>query len=266
MMKKEGLPVMPGIKLGAQLYTVREFTQTPQGIEETLRKIKKMGFDVIQISAFGKIDPQRLAALVDELELDVCVTHTPLDRLQNELDQVIEEHRMLHCDQIGLGGMPEEYRSSKEGLEAFLSMITPIAQQIHNAGMTFAYHNHNFEFEKFDGKLIFDQLIEHTNPDCFQFILDTYWVQAGGCDPSAYIRKLKGRMKVCHFKDYAICKGQPAFAEIGVGNLDLAQAYRACQEAGVPYIVIEQDVCPRDPFDCLRVSYENLKRLAAQAE
>lgn len=91
--------------LGAQLYTVREFTKTPEGIEKTLRRIREMGFRTIQISAFGPMDPQKLAELVTDLDLYVCVTHSPFDRMKNDLPALIREHRMLKCDTIGLGSM-----------------------------------------------------------------------------------------------------------------------------------------------------------------
>ena len=68
---------MMSMSLGAQLYTVREFTKTPEGIEKTLRRIKQMGFKTIQISAFGPVDPKFLADWIHELDLYVCVTHNP---------------------------------------------------------------------------------------------------------------------------------------------------------------------------------------------
>ena len=252
------------IKLGAQLYTIREFTQTPEDIEKSLRKIKDLGFHTIQISGFGYMDPQKLADLVHELELDCCVTHSPFDRIMNDLDALIEEHRMLGCDTIGLGAMPGEYRETPDGVYQFVKDIREVAKKIKAAGMQFAYHNHNFEFQKTsDGRLLLDVLIEDTDPDDFHFILDTYWLQMGGVNPAAYIRKVKDRMKVCHFKDFAVVGWTPTIAEIGVGNIDFAECFRACEDANVQYIVIEQDTCPRDPFDCLANSYKNLKEIAA---
>lgn len=242
---------------------MRDFTKTPEAIELTLRKIKTIGFDAIQISAFGPIEPERLAALVAELELDVCITHSPWERMQNDLDSLIAEHQLLHCDTVGLGYMPNEFHGSAEGFSAFLKEMGEIAKQLAAAGLHFAYHNHAFELERFaNGRLGLDMLIEDSDPEAFGFILDTYWLQYGGVNPAAYIRRVAGRMKVCHFKDYAVVDNTPTFAEVGGGNLDLREAYRACRESGVRYIAIEQDTCPRDPFDCLRVSLEHLVEIA----
>lgn len=253
--------------LGAQLYTVREFTKTPEGIEKTLRRIREMGFRTIQISAFGPMDPQKLAELVTDLDLYVCVTHSPFDRMKNDLPALIREHRMLKCDTIGLGSMPGEYRSSgEEGFRQFLLDIAPIAHEIREEGLQFAYHNHNFEFARFGGHTGMDLLFDETYPQEFHFILDTYWLQMGGVNPPDYIRRAANRMKVCHFKDFAVDGFTPHFAEVGNGNLDLAECYRACRQSGVRDIVIEQDICPGDPFESLAVSFENLKKLAAKEE
>lgn len=254
------------LRHAAQLYTVRDFTKTPDEIEATLRKIKAIGFDTIQISGFGPIEPERLAALVEELGLDVCVTHSPWERMRNDLSALIEEHRLLHCDTIGLGCMPGEFHGSAEGISAFLKEADVIAKRIADAGLHFAYHNHAFELTRFaNGRRGLDLLLEDSDPDAFGFILDTYWLQYGGVNPADYIRRVSGRMKVCHFKDYAIVDNAPTYAEIGCGNLDLDEAYRACRESGVHYIAIEQDTCPRDPFDCLQVSLENLNEIARRA-
>ncbi|MFR8087445.1 MAG: sugar phosphate isomerase/epimerase family protein [Lachnospirales bacterium] len=258
---------MMSMSLGAQLYTVREFTKTPEGIEKTLRRIKQMGFKTIQISAFGPVDPKLLADWIHELDLYVCVTHNPFDRLKNDLSALIAEHRLMGCDTIGLGAMPGEYRGSgEEGFLQFIKDITPIAHVIHEEGLQFAYHNHNFEFARFDDHTGMDLLFEATNPEEFHFILDTYWLQMGGVNPPDYIRRAAGRMKVCHFKDFAVDGFTPRFAEVGEGNLNLNACYRACKEAGVQDIVIEQDVCPGDPFDSLAISFRNLKQLAAKEE
>ncbi len=252
------------IALGAQLYTIREFTQTPEDIETSLRKIHDLGFTTIQISGFGYMEPRRLADLVEELRFDVCCTHSPYDRMRHDLDHLIEEHKMMHCDTIGLGMMPREYQGSAENLRRFLADIAPVAREIKAAGLQFAYHNHNVEFENWDGLRPMDVLIQETDPEDFNFILDTYWLQMGGVSPTDYIRKVKDRMKVCHFKDFAVVKWTPTIAEIGGGNIDFDSCFVACQDANVQSIVIEQDTCPRDPFDCLRASFVNLKAIASR--
>ena len=97
--------------------------------------------------------------------------------------------------------------------------------------------------------------------------MDTYWVQYGGGDPADFIKRLSGRMKVCHFKDYKIAGDKPTFAEIGTGNLNLDAIYNTCKRTGVKYIVIEQDVCEIDPRESMAISFRSgyFSRSSSQA-
>lgn len=254
------------IKLGPQLFTVREFTQTPEGIEQTFRICHENHYETVQISGFGPLPIDQMTALLEQYTIDVCCTHSPFDRMKEDLDTLIDEHKKMNCPVIGLGAMPRAYWETQDGVYQFIKDIEPIAAQIKEAGLQFAYHNHNFEFQRMDnGRIIMDVLMEETAPELFHFIPDTYWLQMGGVNPAAYLRKMKGRVEVCHFKDFAVNGMTPVFAEVGCGNIDLLDCFRACQEIGAGSIVIEQDTCPRDPFDCLKNSYQNLMGLSRQA-
>ena len=116
-----------------------------------------------------------------------------------------------------------------------------------------------FEFEKFDGMTGMDILLNETDPETFGFELDTYWIQAGGADPAEWIKKAGKRLEVVHFKDMAIKENRQIFAEIGNGNLDWDHIIAACRETGVKWYAIEQDICPGDPFDSLKISLEILR-------
>ena len=254
------------IQLGPQLYTAREFTQTPEGIENTFRICHENNYETVQISGFGPLPIDQMTALLDKYQIKVCCTHSSFDRMKNDLDALIDEHKKMNCPVIGLGAMSAEYRETPDGVFKFIEDITPIAAHIKEAGLQFAYHNHNFEFQRTsDGRLVMDVLLEDTDPDLFHFIPDTYWLQMGGVNPAEYLRKMNGRVEVCHFKDFAVNGVTPVFAEVGCGNINLFECFKACQEIGVSSIVIEQDVCPRDPFDCLQNSYKNLLEIAKQA-
>ena len=249
------------MEIGAQLYTVRDFTKDEKGIRETLRKVKALGFDTVQLSGLGPIDPAELASLIDELGLKVCVTHVDFHRLRDDLSQVIREHKLYRCPSIGLSIMPEEYRKSIEGVRKFLMEIAPVAHEIKQAGLQFVYHNHNFEFCRFDDRTVMDVLIEESDPEEFHFLPDIYWLQLGGKDPARMIKKLSGRIEAVHFKDLTVDGFTPAFAECGKGSLDLKSCWQACEEAGVRYVLIEQDRCKGDPFESLSISYDYLKKL-----
>lgn len=137
------------------------------------------------------------------------------------------------------------------------------AKKLRDAGLQFVYHNHKLEFERYDGRTAMDLLLEETDPDAFHFELDTYWAQAGGADPAAWVRKLDGRMKVVHLKDMAIVQDAQHFAEIGEGNMNWDAILDACRAIGMEWYIVEQDVCRRDPFESLAISWQYL---AARAD
>jgi sugar phosphate isomerase/epimerase len=248
------------MKITAQLYNTRDYCKTPDGIEATLRRIKALGFEVIQISGFGPCDPDLIAGWVRELGLEVCITHSPWPRMTDaaELKKLIAEHRKLGCGIIGLGSRPGDvYPNSYEGWTRFIKKANEITKQIKDEGLNFSYHNHDFEFEKWNGVTAFDRLIEEA-PDLL-FTLDTFWVQAGGASPTKYIKKLEGRIKVVHFKDFRIVNRERQFAEIGQGNLDWDEIIPTCNSTGISYAAIEQDAdWLIDPFQSLAMSREFL--------
>jgi sugar phosphate isomerase/epimerase len=90
--------------------------------------------------------------------------------------------------------------------------------------------------------------------------LDTYWVHFGGGDCVEWCRKLRGRLPFIHLKDYAITRErQPIFCEIGVGTLPFKRIIAEAERSGCQWFIIEQDTCPNDPFDSLKISFDYVK-------
>lgn len=245
--------------IAAQLYTLRDYLKTPDAIESTLKKVREIGYEAVQLSALGPIETNRLKEILDENGLTVCATHIGWDRLRNDVQGVIDEHRTLECRHVAIGAMPPEYRNL-EGYRRFAREASEVAQALAQAGLTFSYHNHDFELERFDGKTGLDILINESDPALY-FEIDTYWIQHGGGDPAAWIRKVDGRIPLVHLKDMVYSDGQVRMAEVGEGNLNWPAILDACREAGVEWYIIEQDHCQRDPFESLAISLKNVKAM-----
>ena len=96
---------------------------------------------------------------------------------------------------------------------------------------------------------------------------DTYWIQHGGADPVVWIERMQERMPVVHLKDMVMLPAddgggpQQALAEVGEGNMNFAGILAACQRIGVEWYAVEQDICQRDPFESLAISYRNLRAM-----
>lgn len=251
------------MNIGAQLYTLRDLLKEERQIRQSLAKVAKIGFRSVQVSGLGPIEPKTLRSICDDLGLSIIITHTPEARIIHETERVIEEHTILGANYIGLGAMSQQYRSV-EGAAEFIKAFHKAARKISDAGKLFMYHNHNFEFEKFGGKLLFDYLTEGFAPGEMGFTLDTYWVQAGGGDVCQWIEKLSGRIPCIHLKDMTIRDGKQIMAPVMEGNMNFPAILKALERAGTEYAFIEQDTCEEDPFICLEKSYANLKKLGYQ--
>ncbi|MGF7046584.1 sugar phosphate isomerase/epimerase [Paenibacillus sp. DS2015] len=245
--------------IAAQMYTLRDFTKTAEDLRSSFQKLAAIGYQAVQISGIGPIDPQLVKTYAEESGLTLCATHVPWDRLVNDLDALAQQHKLWDCKYIGLGGLPQEYRTSLEGYRTFAKLVSGIARKLKEEyGLQFIYHNHDFEFERFDDLTGMDVLLNETDPEFVGFELDLYWVQSGGGNPVEWIRKVNGRMQVVHLKDMAIVSRKQVFAEIGEGNMNYNEIIDVCRETGVEWYVVEQDVCRRDPFDSLEISLNYL--------
>ncbi|MEK4188279.1 sugar phosphate isomerase/epimerase family protein [Paenibacillus sp. FSL L8-0494] len=244
--------------IAAQMYTLRDFTKTAEDLRSTFQKVSAMGYEAIQISAIGPIDPKLVKEYADESGLAICATHVSWDRLTNDLDALAAEHKLWNCKNIGLGSLPEKFRTGQEGYREFAKLMSDIAVTLKDQhDLQFVYHNHDFEFERFDGMTGMEILLTESDP-AVGFELDLYWVQAGGGSPADWIRKVAGRMQVVHLKDMAIVNRKQIFAEIGEGNMNYKEIINVCRETGVDWFVVEQDICRRDPFESLEISLRYL--------
>jgi sugar phosphate isomerase/epimerase len=247
-------------RLAVTLYTLREFTQTPADIARTLHKVKAIGYDYVQFSALGPVDPHELKTMLDSEGMGVCATHVSYDRLQNDMQGVIDEHHLWSCRHVAIPVLPEGLRNHAAYAE-FARQGSEIARRLAEAGLTFSYHNHHLELEKKEGRTGLEVLFGESDPRLFLAEIDTYWVQCGGGDPAAWIRRMSGREPLVHFKDMGVYDGKPGMAEIGEGNLNWPAILEACRAGGVEWYIVEQDVCRRDPFESIAISLRNLKAM-----
>jgi sugar phosphate isomerase/epimerase len=253
---------MPQSQIACQLYTLRQYTKTAEDIARTFQRVKKIGYDAVQVSGMGSIDPKELAKILHNEGLVCCATHRPLDELRNEPEKVAENHALWNCKYTAIGAFhPKDNKWSAEVYHNFIRDYNEVGQKLHSLGLELGYHNHSHEFARFGNKTGMDLLWEGLSKDIWMEI-DTYWVAHGGADPAAWIKKVAGRIPCVHLKDMAITPERvQQMAEIGEGNLNWPAVLSACRAAGVQWYIVEQDECQRDPFDSVEISLKNLKAM-----
>lgn len=248
-------------QLAAQLYTVRDFCKTAADLAATAKKIREIGYPAVQVSGIGAIPDDEVVRIMAGEGLTICATHEPSQSILDTPEKALERVRRLGCTQTAYpypGGV--DFSDAKQ-IESLCEKLDRAGAIFRQGGVTLSYHNHALEFVKFRGTTVLDTIFAHTARRNLTAELDTYWVQFGGGDPVAWCAKLAGRLSVLHLKDYGFTtENKPVFAEIGRGNLDFARIIAAAENSGCRWFVVEQDTCPGDPFDSLRLSFEYIRQ------
>ena len=247
-------------QVAAQLYTVRDSIQTAQGFLESVRKVRKIGYQAVQLSGLGPIPEADVATMLADEGLVCCSTHENSQQMLDEPAAIAERVKKYGCTSTAYPGPSGVKLEGLGDVVALAKRLNAAGKVMLEHGVTLSYHNHHMEFRRFGGKLMLEVLYDETDPRYLQGELDTYWVQYGGGDPVAWCERLKGRLPLLHMKDYKItAKNEPMYAEIGQGNLDWKRIVAAAEASGCRWYVVEQDDCDGDPFESLKMSFEHVR-------
>ncbi len=250
--------------LAVQVYTIRDFIKTETDFAASMRKVREIGYTGVQLDLEHHPDLSAtvIKQICDDVGLTICISHFGYELFVQALDSIIERQQIWHCAQTAIVAMPRRYHEQgADGYRQFAADASAIGETLATAGITLSYHNHSFEFVRFGAETGLEIIFSLSDPRYLQAEIDTYWVQHGGGDPVLWIQRMAGRMPVVHYKDLAILPdGQQAFAEVGQGNLNWTAIVDMTCVTAVPWVVVEQDHCRRDPFESLAMSYQHLQQ------
>lgn len=244
-------------QVAAQFYTVRDFCKTAADFAESCRKTRAIGYQAIQISGVGPIPEEEIVRICKDEGVVICATHESGETIINKPETIIERLDKLDCRFTAYPWPGGINMANAEEVHDLARKLDHAGQKLREADKVLTYHNHAMEFLKHGGKTALEMIYQESNPQNLQGEIDTYWVQVGGADPVAWCRKLKGRLPLLHLKDCAgTANNASAFCEIGNGNLNFKEIIAAAEEAGCQWFIVEQDTCPGDPFDSLKISFD----------
>lgn len=247
-------------QVAAQLYTVREYLQTPADIAASLKKIRAIGYQAVQVSGMAPIAEAELLRMLRGEGLMCCATHEDGAQILDAPAAIVDRLQQLDCHITAYPFPAGVNFDSLAALQTFCAQLNRAGEVLHSAGQILCYHNHHMEFRRIAGRSVLEIIYAETNPRFLQGEPDTYWVQYGGGDPVHWCTRLTGRLPILHIKDYAIdAKQRPTFAEIGNGNLNWPAIIDAADRAGCQWYAVEQDICPGDPFASLQQSFNYLR-------
>jgi len=249
--------------IGLQLWSVKDdMKKDPKG---TIAKVGEMGYSFVEAAGYGDgkfygMSPAEFKKLCDDSGLQFLGSHTGQnlpskerwDETMTWWDRAIDAHAEAGVKWIVQPWMSQEGYSSLEGLKKYVEYFNAVGEKCKAKGIDFGYHNHDKEFTtEFDGKPLYDHMVELSDPDKMMFQLDLYWINHGGKDPLKYFEKYPGRFMLWHIKDDA---------ELGAsGTMDFNEIFKHKKESGLKYGIVEVEEYNFTPLESVEKSLEYMK-------
>lgn len=229
--------------IGLQLYTVRE--KLNANLKGTLEAVAAIGYNSLEAAGYNMNDgtfygmaPQEFASLTKGMGMILNSTHTVFE--PEAAEKVCADAAKAGVKYIIYPYLPDNFRENLDGYKATAEKFNKLGEVARKNGLTFGYHNHAFEFEKMDGQIPFDVLLNQTDPSLVTFELDIYWIVKAGFDPVDYFTKFPGRFELWHVKDMTKTDDM-FFAPVGSGRIDFAGIFARRKTSGMKYFFVEQD-------------------------
>lgn len=273
------------LPIGIQVYGLRDLLEnSPENFKSVMTEVKNLGYDGVELAGLYGLEPEYIRDTLAEVGLTPISAHVAFAEMMDDIDKVIKDYSIIGVKYLVMPYMAEEYRPvNPDGFNSFLPLLNEVGAKIHAAGMTFLYHNHDFEFVKLpDGRYGYDAMFEAIDHDNLQSELDTCWCDVATGDAPGFVKKYTGRIPVVHLKDY-IKKGEVknmykligidteddgsdtgyfGFRPVGFGQMIWEPVLEASLEAGANWVIVEQDEhYETDPLECARRSIKYLNIL-----
>jgi len=267
------------MKIALAPYGLRGYRGKPgasgykEGVKTLLRRVRDIGYEGIEMAAPQGFTPQEYKEFLDGIGLKVTSANGIPDVLDREdFTDIIEQCKILESKNVMIGAPPSLVLGNPFELEQFIKKLNRAGKALIAEGIHLSYHNHAIDFSKINGKTMFEQIVEGTETGSVFIEPDTHWIQAGGGHVITWLKKLKGRIYVVHFKDYGIdpysdhafLEGtHKLFMEVGEGNLNWPGIIAECKEQNIEWCAVEQDDCQRPVYESIAISLKNLREFGA---
>jgi sugar phosphate isomerase/epimerase len=262
-----------GKAVGIQLYTVNGPMQADAA--GTLKKLRKIGFGVVESAGFGKLSAKQFRQLLDDAGLLCPSAHLTFD--PNDLGAAFDDANALGATYATSGSLDAlvkaanpatalaKHAMSLEEAKQTAELANRFGAAAKRAGLQYVYHNHAREFADLGGGAIgYDVLLRETNQELVKFEIDCGWMIFAGHDPIAYFKKYPNRFPLIHVKDFLPASDRSVDAmlgaELGHGVVDYKPIFAAAAKAGLQHYFAEQEgpFARMDQLQAAQVDYDYL--------
>lgn len=242
-------------RCGVQLYTVRGEMQ--KSVEATLARVASIGYKDVEFAGYFGRSPRQIAGALKANGLASPSVHIPLAELTADTNKALDIMQAIGHKYAVVPWLDPKERTSIDNYKRLADQFNVAAAATRKRGIQFAYHNHDFEFERVDGEIPFDVLLARCDPTLVQFEMDLFWTNKAGRDPLDYFARHRGRFPLVHVKDM---KRDGTMTEVGAGVIPFAKYVAKAPQAGIAHYFVEHDN-PADPFASITASFKALSAL-----
>jgi sugar phosphate isomerase/epimerase len=255
----KGRGKMINIPIGLQMFTLRN--ECSNDFVGTLEKVAELGYQGVEFAGYYDLPANELKKVIDHLGLKATSSHIPISSLEENLRKIITYEQAIGNDKIVCPFLPPERRKEEDYLH-LINSLNHIGQECQKEGITFCYHNHDFELQLLsNGRTALETLLDETNPEWVKAELDIYWLTKVGENPVKWLQRYKGRTPLVHLKDMTT-DGEQFFAELGTGGVDIDGVLKQGPASNVEWFIVEQDRSRRSPLESVEISINYLKKSA----
>ena len=252
---------MKDFKIGLQLYSVRDHME--KNVEETLKKVAEIGYKYVEFAGFYDYEADEMKKMLDKYGLNAISVHQVYTGILEKPEYMVNYFKTLGIKYCAMPWMPRDSQKGTPKFDGIIEDFKKVGKLLKDNGIQFLYHNHDFEFDKFEGKFLLDWLYESVPADILQTEIDTCWVRYAGYDPCEYMKKYEGRTTLLHLKDFYTTKFNAGsaydligddgkepekkeknvfeFRPLGKGMNDFPEIIKTAEDIGVECLIVEQD-------------------------
>ncbi|MGB3775389.1 MAG: sugar phosphate isomerase/epimerase [Leeuwenhoekiella sp.] len=256
-------------RLGLQLYSLRDVL--PNDVQQILENVAKVGFKEVETygytldNGFWGTTIESFNSILNDNDMTTPSGHYGADEFlmkggtKDNLMPMIEAASQLNQKFFVIPYLGDSLRTSLDDYKYLATKFNEAGELCKDAGLKLGYHNHEFEFDDFNGQTGFETLIDETDKDLVDFEMDIYWVVRAGADPIALINKYPERFPLWHVKDMDK-NDQDLNTEIGAGTVDYKAIFKEIKKSGAKHLIIEQENFSMDEFKSLSKSVNYIEK------
>jgi sugar phosphate isomerase/epimerase len=249
--------------IGLQLYTLRDVIMND--VKGTLDKVASWGYTEVETYGYGDgklfgMPVAEFGAHLKGLGMQVVSGHYGIDLLSNNWDKACADAQSMGQKYVVVPWLDQKYYSSLDELKRTCEAINSAALVAKKYKLRMGYHNHAFEFEPVEGKVMFDVMLDELDPKLVAIEMDLYWMVNANQDPFKYFEKYPGRFELWHVKDMDK-NNRENNADVGTGSIDFTKLFKSAKKSGMKKFFVEQETYPSNPMQSAENSIKYLKTI-----